>query len=185
MTSNTLFRAMVAFAAVLGLSLAACAQAEPQKPAQPAQKKPPAKVRKVWTNEDVTSLHSAADVYIEKKDRQNEAAAKQAAASQPAKPPSHPPLLSNPKTVEDADRMIAWEKRDLDAQQEYLDRLRKQLKEAPPEDKERVQRLVQERIQIIADIRKEMEGIVAQRKALEKKPAPGKTTNPLPQPPTQ
>ncbi len=185
MISNPLFRAMVAFAAVLGLSLAAYAQAEPQKTAQPAQKKPPAKVRKVWTNEDVTSPHSAADVYLVKKDAQDEAASKQAAASQPAKPPSHPALLSNPKTVEDADKMIAWEQRDIDAQQEFVERLRKQLEEAPPSDKERLQKLIEERAQILADTRKEQEGLKAQRKALEKKPALGKPTNPPPQPPAQ
>ncbi len=190
MRKGPLFRAMVASAAVLGLSLAACAQAGPQEPAQPAQKKPPAKARKVWSNDDLTSLRSPADVYLRKKEAQDEAAAKQAAASQQpaaAKPvsPSRAPLLSNPKTVEDADRMIAWEKRDIDAQQEFVDRLRKQLEEAPPEDKERLQKLIQERIQVVADTRKEMEGLVAQKKGLEKKPAPGKTTNPPPQPPPQ
>jgi len=190
MKNRALFRAMAASAAVLGLSLAAHAQVEGQKPPQPAQKKPAAKARKVWSNDDLTSLHSPADVYLEKKEAQDEAAAKQAADSQQpsaAKPvsPSPAPLLSNPKTVEDADRMIAWEKRDIDAQQEYLDRLRKQLEEARAEDKERLQKLIQERTQVVADTRKEMEGLMAQKKGLEKKPAPGKTTNPPPQPPPQ
>ncbi|MFY9585483.1 MAG: hypothetical protein WAR21_13435 [Candidatus Acidiferrales bacterium] len=176
---------------LLGLSLAAHAQAEQQKPAQPAQKKPAAKARKVWTNEDVGSLATPADLYLEKQQAQEEAAAKQAAASQPpadaksAKLASHPPLLSNPKSAADADKMIDWEQRDIDAQQEYLGRLQKQLEEAPADDKERLQKLVQERIQIIADTRKEQDGLKAQRKALEKKPAAGNTATPPPQPPPQ
>ena len=116
MSRTPLFRAMVASVAVLGLSLTVYAQAEPQKPAQSAQKKPAAKARKVWTDEDVSSLQTPADAYLEKKQAQDEAAARQAAASQqPVAAKSantaHLPLLSNPKTVEDADRMIAWEDR--------------------------------------------------------------------------
>ncbi len=191
MRNSPFFRIIVASAAVLGLSLAAYAQAEPQKPAQPAQKKHAAKARKVWTNEDVGSLATPADLYLEKKQAQDEAAAKQAAASQQpadaksAKLASHPALLSNPKTAADADRMIAWEQRDIDAQQEHLALLRKELEEAPADDKDRLQKLVQERIQIIADTRKEMEGLVAQRKGLEKKPASNSATNPPPQQPPQ
>ena len=183
MSKTPLFRAIVASVAVLALSHAAHAQAEPQKPAQSAQQKPPAKARKVWTNEDVSSLQAPADAYIEKKQAQEEAAAKQAAASQqpgPAKSANtpHPPLLSNPKTAQEADQMIAWEQRDIDAQEEDLARLRKQLEEAPPSDKERVQKLVEQHIRILDETRKEQEGLKAQRKALEKKLAPDKTTNP-------
>src|SRR5207245_6752921 len=72
-----------------------------------------------WSSDVCSSDLSPADVYLEKKEAQDKAAAKQAADSQQpaaAKPvsPSPAPLLSNPKTLEDADRMIAWEKRDIE-----------------------------------------------------------------------
>jgi uncharacterized coiled-coil protein SlyX len=176
MTKSSLFRAMVASAMVLGFSGAAHAQTESQKPGQPAQeKKPAAKVRKVWTEDDVSSLRSPADDYREKKEAQDEAAAKQAASGQQTlskKPelPSHPPKsLSNPKTVEEADGMIAWEKRDVDAQQEDVERLQKELNEAPADRKERLQALIVEHQRILADTRKEMLGLVEQKKGLEKK----------------
>ncbi len=186
MSKTPLFRALVACVAILGLPLGAYAQAEPQKPAQPAQKKPATKTRKVWTNEEVGSLRTPADDYLEVKQAQDEAAAKQAAASQqpqqpvPAKSANapHPPLLSNPKNLEDADKMIAWEQRDIDAQTEDLARLRKQLEEAPASDKERVQKLVEQHTRILDETRKEQEGLKTRRKALEKKPAPGSTANP-------
>ncbi len=187
MSKTPLFRALVACVAALGLSLGAYAQGEPQKPAQPAQKKKPAtKARKVWTDEDVGSLRTPADDYVEMKQAQDEAAAaKVAAASQqaaPAKPATktkaQPPLLSNPKNLEDADKMIAWEQRDIDAQTEDLARLRKQLEEAPASDKELVQKLVEQHIRILDETRKEQEGLKTRRKALEKKPAPGSTANP-------
>lgn len=190
MRSSPFFRAMVASVAVLGLSLAAHAQAKGQEPAQPAQKEPAAKARKVWTNDDVGSLRTPADAYLENKEAQDEAANRQAVAprrSSAAKPANaaHPPLLSNPKTAEDADRMIAWEQRDIDAQQEFVDRLRQELAEAPADDKQRLQKLIDERIQIIADTRKEKDGLMAQKAGLQKKSAAGKTTNPSPQPAPQ
>ncbi len=183
MGKTPLFRALVACVAVLGLSLGAYAQGEPQKPARPAQKKPATKTRKVWTNEEVGSLRTPADDYLEVKQAQEEAAAKQAATPAPraaAKPANaaHPPLLSNPKAVEDADRMIAWEQRDIDAQTEDLARLRKQLEEAPASDKERLQKLIEQHTRILAETRKEQEGLKAQRAELQKKPAAAKSANP-------
>jgi hypothetical protein len=166
---------MVASAMVLGFSGAAHAQSESQKPEQPAkEQKPAAKARKVWTEDDVSSLRTPADAYREKKEAQDEAAAKQAASgkqtpSNKLEPASHPPKLSNPKTVEEADGMIAWEKRDVDAQQEDLERLQKQLNEAPADQKEKLQALIVEHQRILADTRKEMLGLVEQKKGLEKK----------------
>ena len=67
--------------------------------------------------------------------------------------------------------MIAWEKRDVDAQTEYVERLKKQIEETSQEDKERLKKILQERIQILADTRGEMETLVQQKKELQKKPA--------------
>jgi hypothetical protein len=84
---------------------------------------------------------------------------------------NHPPLLSDPKTVDDADRMIAWENRDIDSQQEYVDRLQTQIETATtPDQKEHWQQILAERQKILADTRREQQELVAQRKALQKKP---------------
>src|SRR5713101_6642939 len=156
----------IATAGTLGASLVAGAQDTPPAAQTAAPEKPPAKTdvkkaRKTWTDDDVTSLRSPADIYTEEKEaqaaeaarlaKQQAAAAKQAATAKPAKaskPVGGPPALSNPKAVGDADKMIEWEDRDIQAQQEYVDNLRKQLDEAPADDKERVQKMLQEHIQI-------------------------------------
>src|SRR6266436_1621982 len=186
MRNSSLFRAMVASAMVLGLSVAARAQGDSQKPAQPAQRqkhkqnqtqKPAVKTHKVWTDDELPSLRTPADTYIEIEDAQavnsasnQNALAQQGAASKPA-PHAAPLKLSSPKTVEDADRMIAWEQRDIDSQEEYVQRLQQELATAPPDQKDRLQNLIQERTQIIAGTRQEQAGLIAQKKALQKKPA--------------
>lgn len=118
----------------------------------------------------MSSVRSSADVYVDA--RETHATAAPAPNQSPtAKPAQHTaaPALSNPKTIDDADNMIAWEKRDVDAQTEYLELLKKQIEEASPEDKERLKKVLQERTQILADTRSEMETLVGQKKELQKK----------------
>lgn len=186
--NSFVFSAILASAAALGLTAAAYAQSDPQKKTPPAkQAKPASKPRshKVWTDDEVGSLRSPANAYMDAKYSQADGAAdsKEAAAVKP-RPHAAAPALSNPKTVDDADKMIAWEKRDVDAQTEYVERLKKQIDEAPPEDKERLKKVLQERIQILADTRGEMETLVQQKKDLQKKPATD-SNNAAAQPPSQ
>jgi hypothetical protein len=177
MRNKLLFQTMVAAVVALGFSLGARAQSNSQKPAPQQEQKPAAKTHKVWTSDDLGTLRSPADLYLEKEQKQadEEAAAaqqaadsKQAASPKPAKKAA-PPRLSNPKTPESADEMIAWEDRDIQAQTEYLAQLKQQLAEAPPEDKARLEKLVQERVQILAGTRQEREGLAGQKKELQKK----------------
>jgi hypothetical protein len=65
--------------------------------------------------------------------------------------------LSNPKTPEEADGMIAWEQRDIDSQQEYVDRLQTELEQAPPERREHLQSAIAERQQALADTPREQQ----------------------------
>jgi hypothetical protein len=155
---------VLAAAVAVGFAAAAQAQGDSQKPAS--------KSRKVWTNDDLGSVRRPADIYVDAKYTQaaETDGSKQSAAAKPAKHVAAP-ALSNPKTVEDADKMIAWEKRDVDAQTEFVEKLKKQIDEAPQEDKERLKKLLQERTQILADTRAEMETLVGQKKELQKKPA--------------
>ena len=140
----------------------------------------------MWTDDEVGSLRSPANAYMDAKYSQADAAAdsKEASAAVKQKPHVAAPALSNPKTVDDADKMIAWEKRDVDAQTEYVERLKKQIDEAPQEDKERLKKVLQDRIQILADTRGEMETLVQQKKELQKKAA-ANSNSATAQPPSQ
>jgi hypothetical protein len=177
MRNKALFNTIAAGVLALGLSVAAQAQGGAQNPAPQTDQKPAAKPHKVWTSDDLGTLRAPADVYLEneqKKADEEAAAAKQAAANKQAANATptkkvQPPRLSNPKTAQSAEEMIAWEDRDLQAQTEYVAQVRQQLAEAPPEDKPRLEKVIQEREQVIAQIRQEKAGLAAQKQALEKK----------------
>jgi hypothetical protein len=164
---------------LIASTAAAQAQAGAQRSPEPSVRPQPASTKKVWTNDDVGSLRTPADIYLEEKKLQAEKAEKEAKAKavtvqeDPSAvkpdPTAHPPRLSNPKTPEAADEMIAWEQRDIDAQGEYVDRLRKQLDESPAAEKAHIQELIEERTRIIAETKAEQLGLKQQKKQLEKK----------------
>ena len=193
MRTKQLFEIIVTAAVVCGASLTATARQQTSQTAAPQKReaKPaPAKSAKVWTDDDVSSLRSPADAYVAEKSAESAAAAdaaKQAAAAKqvaakPAQPhDTAPPALSNPKTTEDADKMIAWEDRDIAAQQQFAQELQKQLDAAPPDQQEHLQKALQERMQIIASTQRERDGIAAQKEKLEKKPAAGSNAAAPPQ----
>jgi len=143
------------------------------------------KKHKVWTDDEVSTLRTPEDNYVEQKQAAEAvAAAAAAAAAQQAKvkPKSEKhvgaaPALSNPKSSEDADRMIAWENRDVDAQQELIDKLRTQLEQASPEDRDREEKNLAKQTGILEQIKKERDALVAQKKELEKKA--GSETKPV------
>jgi hypothetical protein len=169
----TLGCAVMLFGATGTASLAQDAQASAKDSSAP-------KKHKIWTDDEVSTLRTPADDYVEQKQAAEAATAAAAAAAAEmakSKPKSEkvvsPPRLSNPKSPEDADRMIAWENRDVDAQQEYVDTLRTQLEQASPEERERLEQKLTQRIQIVADTKKERDALVAQKKELEKKAASG------------
>ena len=182
---------VAALAAFLGPALC-LAQQQPAKtaPQEKQAKSAPAKpAPKVWTGDDLTSLRTSADDFA----RQQQAEAAAAAATQkpaaaksaPAGPQDHPPLLSNPKTPEAADDMIAWEDRDLAAQQEYLERLKSQLENAPPDQQAHLQQTIQDEIQTIAKIQAEKQGLIQQKQQLAQKPAGSSGTSSSSQPQSQ
>jgi hypothetical protein len=143
---------------------------------------PPQKVHKVWTDDDMGSVKTVADRYQDQKqalaDQQvaaNAAAqAKQEKTTTPDKKVGGPAALSNAKSAEDADRMIAWEQRDIDAQTEFVDKVRAELSEASTqEERERLQKKLAERQQILEQVKQEHTALVAQKKELLKKAAAG------------
>ena len=174
-------RIPVAAVAVLLTPALCLAQQQPSKAASQEKqaKAAPAKpAPKVWTADDLTSLRSPADDFVRQQQAEAAAAAdasKKSAAAKPAPagPQDHPPLLSNPKSPEAADNMIAWEDRDLTAQQERLERLKTELDNAPPDKQAHLQQVIQDEIQTIAKIQSEKQGLVQQKQQLEKKSSAG------------
>jgi hypothetical protein len=163
------------------------AEAAAAAKAAKAAKAAPKKLHKVWTEDSVSSLRTPADDYLDQKQAEAEAAAaKQEKSPKPQAPASAPPALSNPKSTKDADRMIAWEERDLAAQQEHVDNLRSQLQEAPAEDRDRLQKLLVQRMQIVEQVKKERDDLLTQKKSLEKKVAADQNSSAdTPAPPAQ
>ena len=148
---------------------------------KPESKAAPQKVHKVWTNDDISSVRSPSDNYSEE---QKALAARSAAAAKPASTndktapaslPQHggPPALTNPKTVNEADSMIAWENRDIEAQQGTIAQLQKEIDQAPPEHRGALQKSLQERTQLLADTQKELQALQAKKETLQQKPSAG------------
>jgi hypothetical protein len=183
MKNSTLVRTLIFAAAALALALASHAQEPPQSStsASSSARKDQSKKPKVWTEDNISSVRSPADNYVDEEQAQAalRAEAKKAATA-PATPAkeaklSAPPALSNPKTVDSADKMIAWEDRDIAAQTEFVAKLQAELAQAPPGDQQRLQNLIRERQKIVADTQAERQALVDQKKDLEKKAATPKS----------
>jgi hypothetical protein len=128
---SRMIHAAVVFAALGAVGLSASAQAPSQgqeKPEQTAQK---AKKTKVWTDDNIDSLRSPSDTYQmqEEQERNAQKTAKQAASTGTTSVPAG----SQPKTVQQADSMIAEKQTLLASQKDYLQRLQKQVSD--PETK--------------------------------------------------
>ena len=179
--------------AAAGLSRAQDASKPQQKQTGASRQKTVSKTRKVWTDDDLSVLHRSSVVSVAQAHPETETptahtATEPAASPSSEKPnakssgPKGPDALAHPKTVADADKMIAWEQRDIDSQQEFVDRLQAELDQAPPDQKERLQKSLSERQQYLADTRQEQQGLIAQRKLLDKK-STGDTSTASSQPP--
>lgn len=127
MDKRLIFAAVILSTAGLAASSAFAqdtAQTAPQQNAQ-ATKKP-----KVWTDDNIDSVRTPSDVYQmqEKKEKdaqQQAAAAAKQAASQDASTAA--PLGPRPKTVQQADSMIAQKKQFLTSEQDVLKQVQAQL----------------------------------------------------------
>jgi len=160
-------------------------------PPRPAEKTPAKKVRKVWTDDDVKTLRTPEEINMEEKEAHSaESAAQQdpaATAEKTDKPEKKGPraALSNPKSTDDADRMIAWEDRDIAAQKEYIDRVQKQLMDAPLEDQERLRNLLQDHIRILQETRQERKALQQKKEEMTQKPPAGDNAAESAQPPAR
>ena len=184
MKNGFLFSLILACAAAAGIATPAHAQSDSQKSATPVKYRkttkkqaPASKTHKVWTEDDLATVRTPADSYAERETAQAQAAtaatqqqqidaAKQTSAT-PAKPSKTPPL-AHANSVDDADKKIAWEERDIQAQEEFIDRTQRELDQAPSDQREHLQKVIEENQKILADTRKELAGLQEQRKQLEK-----------------
>lgn len=181
--STFFFGTILAVAGVLGLSSGASAQSDSRNAPPAKQSKPTKKPPKVWTEEDLGSLRTPADAYAEAKDRQagTTVGAQQPEAGNQTLTPRQPqkgvppPTLTNPKSLEDADKMIAWENRDIAAQEEFLEKVKQEIDEAPADQKERLTKLLKERTQILANTRNELRNLETKKRELARPPAPSVT----------
>jgi hypothetical protein len=188
MKNTLLSRAFLASVALLGLTSAALAQSDSKKSTPPAKHaKPTSKAHKVWTEDDLGSVHPAA---VEPENQtaqagasQQDSAANQTSTSKQPQKGVPPPTLTNPKSAEDADKMIAWEGRDIQAQEEFIARLKTQIDEAPADQKERLTKLLQQRNQILANTHNELKNLQNKKRELEKPAAA--TESAAAQPPSQ
>jgi hypothetical protein len=180
---NKQFLLTLSGAALLWVGSASCVSAQDSQaaytppessPAPEAKVKnvPASRPHKVWTDDNVSSVRTSADKYEDQKRAEAEAATAnvEAKAKEPAAKIGTAAALAAPKSPDDAQRMIEWEDRDIDAQQEFLDKLRDQRREAATtEERARLEKLIRERIDIIAQTKKEREALVAQKQEMQKK----------------
>jgi hypothetical protein len=123
--NDFLFSVILACAVAVGLGAPARAQSD-SGTTRAKQRKAAAKTHKVWTEDDLATVRRPADAYADKEAAQNQAAVptqaadatRQDSASKPDKPPKTAPL-AHANSVDDADKKIAWEERDIQGQEEF------------------------------------------------------------------
>lgn len=173
--------------AILAVPLVASAQQAQQTPpaqqqaATPAPAKPaPAKHAVVWTDDNIGSVRSSADNYqmAQAQDKAaQQTAAKQGASSQVAADPSVP------KTVQQADSMIAAKSHDLAGEQSYLKDLQKQVSDPTITgiEKERLEWRLKSHTVTEQTLQSQVKQLQSDRDALAKKPAPSNSSSSQPQ----
>ena len=160
-------------------SQAPAAQKQHAKPVPaktvPANAAPAKPAAKVWTDDDLSSLRSPSDDYLIEQTKEKEA--QKAAAQQTASTQIAPVDGSKPKTVQQADSMIAGKQRTLSSEQNYLQRLQKQLKDtsATGLEKERLEWRFKSHTDTAQTLQSQVKQLQADRDALAKKSpaAPG------------
>jgi hypothetical protein len=182
MKKTILLGAVLASAGMFSTANAAWAQGS----SQTKQNKP--KPHKVWTDDNIggsggvtvaaasnptvsSQPAAAASQDAGQAPAQDQGAAKPDSGATQSKAATAPPVLSNPKSSEQADKMIDWENRDIAAQQEGLDKLRAQIADAPPDQRDRLEKLYDQRAQILIDTKNELKNLQEKKKSLEKAPA--------------
>jgi hypothetical protein len=118
---------------------------QPSSPQVSPPAPPRSKQHKVWTNDDVVSLRSPADTYLAEREAQEaadaEAAARKAAPAKQIKEADLTPSL--PSTSEETQRLIRAKQDQIGDLQDGMDRLNKDLPDAPPNRKPEMQQQIE------------------------------------------
>lgn len=184
-----MIRCMTTAVALLLLTCATAAQqAPPAPPAKTTPDKP--KVKKVWTNDEVTTLRKPSDEYEEAKRKQaeEEAKAKQKEVADKTAPQSADEKQKNkpedflPKTVEDAEKMIAAKQYEISQQYEAIDLVKQEMANAKSDaSRAAFQKRIDQLTATLEESVAEMKAVDARLKELKAKaPAPAKPPTPQP-----
>jgi len=131
-------RTMQLLISASALCIFACAAGAQQAPPPKTDPAKP-KAKRVWTNDDVTTLRQPSDVYEEEKRLKAEEAAakakeKPAAEGTAAQKPMSREERILPKTLEEAEKRVAGKLYEIGQEQEYIERLRSEFAEAKTDE---------------------------------------------------
>jgi hypothetical protein len=148
----------------------------------------PVKRRKVWTNDEVVVLRTPADNYQVEKEAKGaaeaEAAAKEAARKAAAKPEKEPPLdIKLPATPEETQKMLKSTQEDIQEETVILNKLLKELLDAPPEEQVEKQKEINRLTTSLETLRRNVKALQDHLQSFSEKPR-GENPPAAPPPPT-
>lgn len=173
MKRQILLQTLSVLAAMLGAAVVAQGQgAPPPAPAQQKDQKPAPKPHKVWTNDDLASSLPPADARSK-----GALSTVGAPADQDAQPKAGqaPPLntpapnIVDPKSLEEADKMVQQSTVFTNDEAITLARKEKELEEAPEDKKADLQKEVEMHKRYLNESRQELKTLQDKKKELEKK----------------
>lgn len=172
------------FSTVILIGLALAGGAWGQAPSQ-ADSQSPAKTKKapkVWTDDNIGSVRTPADDYMveqqNEKDAQQQAAAKQAADQKAAAAAATAPAWPQPKTVQEADQMLAQKQHFLSSEQGMVQELQKQLNDPTVNgfQRTRLEWRLKSHTVTMQDAKTNVQQLESEKEALEKKAAADKNS---------
>lgn len=148
----------------------------------------PVKRRKVWTNDEVVVLRTPTDNYLAEKEAKEaadaEAAAKEAAIRAAIKSEKQEPLDTKlPATPEETEKMLKSAQDDIQEETVVLDKLHKELLDAPTEQREGKQKEIDHLTASIEVLRREAKALQDHLQTLRKN-VPEKNPPASPEPPS-
>jgi polyhydroxyalkanoate synthesis regulator phasin len=155
---------------------------QPASQQTPPPDQPAAKQKKVWTEEDVILLRTPADNYQVEKEARGAAEA-EAARKAAAKPEKEPPLdIKLPATLEETEKVLKSAQDDIQEEAVILDKLQKELLDAPAEQKAEKQKEVDRLTASLETLRRDVKALQDHLQTFPVKPQ-GENPPAAPQPP--
>jgi hypothetical protein len=148
---------------------------QPAAPQPPPTDQPAAKQKKVWTEEDVVLLRTPADTYqVEKEAKEATeaaAAAKEAAIRAAAKSGKQPTLdIKLPATLEETEKRLKDTQGDIQAESDVLDKLHKELLDAPAEQQAEGQKQINRLNTLLEASQRNLKALEEHLRTLREKP---------------